>query len=103
MAYLIDRNKLYNYIKAQINPYGNPFKGSVIEFGEKLMDYLLDMETVDAVPVVHGKWLYNGFVKEWECSECHSSISLSDDRNSHPNFCPNCGADMRKKVQEWED
>ena len=55
---------------------------------------------VDAVPVVHGKWLYNGFVKEWECSECHSSISLSDDRNSHPNFCPNCGADMRKKVQE---
>ena len=56
--------------------------------------------TVDAVPVVHGKRLYNGFVKEWECSECHSSISLSDDRNSHPNFCPNCGADMRKKVQE---
>lgn len=63
----------------------------------KILD---EQPTVDAVPVVHGKWLYNGFVKEWECSECHSSISLSDDRNSHPNFCPNCGADMRKKVQE---
>lgn len=65
----------------------------------EIADVIEDAPTVDAVPVVRGKWLYNDFIKEWECSNCHSSISLSDDRNSHPNFCPNCGADMRKKVE----
>ena len=57
MAYLIDRNKLYNHIKTEINPYGKPFEGTAYEFGNKLMDYLLDMEVVDAKPVVHGKWI----------------------------------------------
>ena len=64
-----------------------------------IIEKINEAPTVEAVPVVRGKWLYNDFIKEWECSKCHSSISLSDDRNSHPNFCPNCGADMRKKVE----
>ena len=54
--------------------------------------------TVDAKPVVHGKWKFNHLYDEWECSECECLIALSDDENGHPNFCPNCGADMRKKV-----
>ena len=66
----------------------------------EIADMIEDAPTVDAVPVVKGKWIYNDFIKEWECSNCHSSISLSDDRNSHPNYCPHCGADMRKKVGE---
>ena len=70
MGDLIDRNKLYNYIKAQINPYGKPFTGSVREFGEKLMDYLLDMETVDAVPVEEIKNLENPYSTFKECYKC---------------------------------
>lgn len=40
---LHDRNKIYDYIKTQINPYGKPFQGSVKEFGYKVMDYIKNM------------------------------------------------------------
>lgn len=77
---------------------------------EDIRDYQMDMSAkATAIRCIEGqkaveerlrgKWLYNGSIKEWECSECHSSISLSDDRNAHPNFCPQCGVDMRKKVE----
>ena len=53
--------------------------------------------TVEAVPVVHGEWidmrLSSKDVPMCKCSECgHIRIGLET------NFCPNCGADMRKKV-----
>lgn len=37
---LIDAEKISNYIKNEINPYGNPFEGNAYEFGLKLMKYL---------------------------------------------------------------
>ena len=36
----IDAEKISNYIKNEINPYGNPFEGNAYEFGLKLMKYL---------------------------------------------------------------
>lgn len=52
---------------------------------------------VEAVQETCGKWEYNPFFKEWECSECKCLMDLSEDENAHPNFCPNCGVNMRKK------
>lgn len=37
---LMDAEKISNYIKSEINPYGKPFKGNAYEFGLKLMKYL---------------------------------------------------------------
>lgn len=37
---LIDAEKISNYIKREINPYGKPFEGTAYEFGLKLMKYL---------------------------------------------------------------
>lgn len=37
---LIDAEKISNYIKSEINPYGKPFEGNAYEFGLKLMKYL---------------------------------------------------------------
>lgn len=37
---LIEAKKISNYIKNEINPYGNPFEGNAYEFGLKLMKYL---------------------------------------------------------------
>ena len=37
---LASLEKIKNYIQTQINPYGEPFKGTAYEFGIKLLDYL---------------------------------------------------------------
>ena len=52
----------------------------------------LDSEpTVDAVPVVHGEWIFNGRFAElnhYACSNCNrTEFRMSD-------YCPNCGAKM---------
>ena len=56
--------------------------------------------SVEAKDVVHGKWIGN------TCSACcmnwnENMVNNADDWGYFepmPNFCPNCGADMRKKV-----
>ena len=56
-----------------------------------------DAPTIEAVPVVHGEVVTK--VGDWgvmhqECSVCGEGLEWK----SYPNFCPNCGADLRKKV-----
>ena len=95
MSDLIHRNKLYNYIKAEINRYGKPFKGSAYEFGVKLMYYILNMETVEVKPVVHGVWLPMHFGGVWMCLNCKTLTNT----NEATKFCSECGADMRNEVE----
>lgn len=55
-------------------------------------------ETVEAVPVVHGKWIHTGRVNlysghEHKCSVCGYTVMFSpmcDDEN----YCGSCGAKM---------
>ena len=52
-----------------------------------------DAPTVDAVEVVHGRWV-NPYINSYGhpchcCSECGFKASYQD-----KNFCPNCGAKM---------
>lgn len=51
--------------------------------------------TVDAVPVKHGRWkMVEGELVFWDmCSVCGRKILH---RTPYYDFCPNCGADMRK-------
>ena len=52
---------------------------------------LNEAPTIDAAPVVHGKWRYCGsdrFNDAFECSVC-GRIAMNDS-----DFCPNCGAKM---------
>lgn len=53
---------------------------------------------VEAVPVVHGKWIEHGEDTKGnspiECPMCRYLYA----RLYPKNFCPNCGANMRKKV-----
>lgn len=42
------------------------------------------LPAVDAVPVVHGRWI------DAVCSECGQYVYSGDARN----YCPNCGAKM---------
>ena len=50
--------------------------------------------TINAVPVVHGRWVHLGG-DEWCCSACGNVIH-TEGRWEKPdeNYCPNCGAKM---------
>lgn len=51
--------------------------------------------TVDAVPVVHGRWALNKKYGDYECSECgQGDVKAMDFTNLKMRYCPNCGAKM---------
>jgi len=64
---------------------------------EDVLSDVEDFPAADVQPVVHGKWLpiieANEYGDAYQCgtycSECGETLQ------SEPNFCPNCGADMR--------
>ena len=65
---------------------------------ESMSDYMticeqiIEAPTVDAVEVVHGRWIeYKDFM---ECSECHSNWWYGDNDCYLFDYCPNCGAKM---------
>ena len=55
--------------------------------------------TVDAVPVVHGRWEFDGsdFADIWKCTACGDDWFFEydpRDNETRVNYCPNCGARM---------
>ena len=72
--------------------------------GGCVQQYIDKAPTVDAVEVVHGRWLpkmlVGGFAEEWGyvCSCCgcvvseRSGLGQYKDNNQQLNYCPNCGA-----------
>ena len=53
-----------------------------------------EIKTVDAVPVVHGRWHFDDFDgdgKDYTCSVCGWVCDSDYD------YCPNCGAKMTEK------
>lgn len=63
---------------------------------------------LDKIPTIEperkGKWIHENTLKYFFCSECGEPSLTDDDRYIYsmdfPNFCPNCGADMREGEQE---
>ena len=69
-----------------------PFIGMT---GKCVQEMLDGVPAVDAVDVVHGRWVHHYYDSgepiddKWYCSECHMC-------NDHKRtwYCPNCGAKM---------
>lgn len=58
---------------------------------QELVMAIEDAPTIDAVPVVRGKWIpQNDIFTKFMCSHCEAK-----NYEGYQNFCPNCGADMR--------
>ena len=90
-------------------------KGDLISRGQVMSDYLSnlgkkdsykakyealvkavdDAPAVDAVPVVHGRWISDYEDVLFSCSVCGTQISTSwDYEDLEWGFCPTCGAKM---------
>lgn len=67
---------------------------------------IADVPTVEAVPVVHGEWVLDKRKDRIYCNHCNNYTPYEWNETSYEiselisNFCPSCGSDMRKKVQE---
>lgn len=59
-----------------------------------------DVPMLEFVPIKHGKWIINENdpERDTQCSICGFVL---DDwiQGAFYNFCPNCGADMRKETE----
>lgn len=84
---LIEANCLIEDLKAA---EANGGMGSVV--ARTLMRYVKRCKTVDAVEVVHGRWMeFNTFMT---CSVCDTDWYYGDNDCDRFDYCPNCGAKM---------
>jgi rubrerythrin len=63
----------------------------------EVADRIKELKAANVQPVKHGKW--EGYL----CPECNENADYFISGNFYfdeePNFCPNCGADMRDKKE----
>ena len=89
---LIDADALIEYI--DVGHLRNPLE---LCFSERaVVDMLERRPTVDAVPVVHGRWIedtYSNSTYDADCSVCGEKINWNGCMYDF-NYCPNCGAKM---------
>lgn len=62
------------------------------------------LSPADVKPVVRGEWIWDVHTGRYHCSRCGELAPLfkdgDDDYIYNPNFCPDCGADMRKEGED---
>ena len=94
MAEYISREAAIEKITALINKSG---KYTAYESGADDACYIVEHEVpaADVRPVVRGKWAVedHGDYQLIECDKCHAL--MWNHQEDLPNFCYNCGADMR--------
>lgn len=65
----------------------------------EMWDEFNDVERVDAVPVVHGEWVWvqydaNPEIGNYHCSKCRFIPANFNMAKQHLKYCPECGAKM---------
>ena len=114
---LIDANEMKNNImEAMMRQFEKNGDQMALRIAEMLWHFVDATDTVDAVEVVRGRWLFDSNTERYFCSACNEqALSTSKDepvydydweenlRYSHTetiveehltNYCPNCGAKM---------
>lgn len=68
----------------------------VRDYCERQREFLNKFPTIDAEPVVHGRWIKWDDESTYDCSICGDAFTLYEGtpKSNHYNYCPNCGAKM---------
>lgn len=101
----IEREAAYDAIKLEES-------GDSFDFNEGLiaaMNAIDSIPAADVRPVVRGKWGHrwfcsnmSGYEYACSCSVCGEPTYRMSLLEKMPNFCPNCGADMRTEPPKEE-
>lgn len=102
MARLIDADIALENIDGWLDTVGTALIGRGLSYYAELQGCIEDAPTVDAVPVVHGRWITweeagNDIPSphRHECSVCHDAAQvLINGIELLSDYCPNCGAIM---------
>ena len=105
MSDLISKEALIEELKKSRKYHAQ--NGRELELLCRCENIVNEQPTVEAVPVVHGEWERVGsgsLYDVYECTNCHCQPKWDCLGDNHwkiafTDFCPNCGADMRKKVR----
>lgn len=72
-------------------------------------EVIADIPAADVQPVKHGEWDFQGY-QLFKCTNCKEIFTqnqleamqnhINQEEFTFPNFCPNCGADMRGDTNE---
>ena len=98
MSRYIDADVLVDELEEVFRMRDDISKGGLSE----AMEIVHNMPTVDAVPVVHGRWVERMITLDWcenvvdiiyICSECEGNNFCET------SFCPHCGAKMDGKEE----
>ena len=88
-------------IRAALRWYVNPDGGVFNAIKANIRSNLEQVPVVDAVPVVHARWIYEseGMGDYSHCSECGCRVDGGriSDLSVRYKFCPNCGAKMNER------
>ena len=94
---LIDADKLLEAggaVKFSCERYESP-NMAIVRQGAMFKKLVQEAPTVDAVPVVHGRWLPTNATDKKRCSRCDVIHMIAQYPLGVIDWCPNCGADMR--------
>lgn len=88
--WLIDANALIKAIKEE-SWKRLPMIQMMLEYINMI---IREQPNVDAVEVVHGRWIEDSDLCTITCSECGKLWCILDNDTDTFNYCPNCGAKM---------
>ena len=98
MPRLIDADAMLQKLSRMIDYCGKDKEVNGLTALFQACDAIMDCPTVDAVPVVHGRWEYDDFVSpNRTCSVCGGFAPFDccgDYHSECTRYCPNCGAKM---------
>lgn len=97
---LIDGDKLLEKLQRMIDYCKKDKQVNGLTALFQVGDAIMDCKTIDAVPVVHGKWEQNNIYDEesntYVCSVCDEpwTLNAGNPKCNNMHYCPNCGAKM---------
>ena len=89
------------FLKTENDRCGSaPLVGTCTSDNEYLSDRLKKAPTIEAKPVVHGRWEEASDGDGIVCPFCRTDFCTIIYDTEHFNYCPNCGAKMDETVED---